>query len=76
MKEFLETYLKISFDGQLTVREGLFAAIFLVICLLVLAIIGNLIKNAVIRSRQKKKAIFSNKKNRYKSRLGKKNIKY
>lgn len=76
MIEFLETYLKIDFDGQLTVREGLFAAILVVFCLLLLAVLGNIIKNAILRSRQKKNAIFSNKKNRYKSRLGKKNIKY
>ena len=73
MKELLKTYLEVNFDGQLTVREGLLAAIFAVICLLLIAIIGNLIKNAAIRARQKKNAIFSNKKNRYKSRLGKKN---
>ena len=62
MIEFLETYLKIDFDGQLTVREGLFAAILVVFCLLLLAVLGNIIKNAILRSRQKKNAIFSNKK--------------
>ncbi len=73
---WLERYLGVVIDGEWTLKEGLIAAIVVVLCLLLLAILFNLIRDAVIRSRRKKDAIFSNQKNRYKSRLGKKKIKY
>lgn len=76
MTVFLEQYLGIVFDGELTVREGLIIAIVAVLILLVLAVMINAIRAKIARSRRKKDAIFSNQKNKYKSRLGKKHIKY
>ena len=63
--------LGIEADGILTVREGLLMAAVLVLLLLVI-----LVRGLVQRAERRKHAIFSNSKNKYKSRLGKKNIKY
>lgn len=76
MAGFLEKYLGILFDGEVTVKEGLFIAIGIMVVLIFLTVLINSIIGIVNRSKRKKTAIFSNKKNKYKSRLGKKNIKY
>ena len=65
--------LGIAADGILTVREGLLMAAAAVLVLLLLVI---LVRGLVQRAERRKHAIFSNSKNKYKSRLGKKNIKY
>ena len=65
--------LGIEADGILTVREGLLMAAAAVLVLLLLVI---LVRGLVQRAERRKHAIFSNSKNKYKSRLGKKNIKY
>lgn len=65
--------LGIAADGVLTVREGLLIAAAAVLVLLLLVI---LVRGLVQRAKRRKHAIFSNSKNKYKSRLGKKNIKY
>ena len=76
MIEFAENYLKIEADGNLTMREFLICAALLVLALLIVAIVISIIKGIMTRTYQKKHSIFRNKKNKYKSRLGKKNIKY
>jgi len=73
MVTFLETYLGICPDGVWTVKEGIFAGAAGLVVLLVAA---GIIRGLVSRRQRKKYAIFSNTKNKYKSRLGKKNIKY
>lgn len=65
--------LGIAADGVLTMREGLLIAATAVLVLLLLVM---LVRGLVQRAKRRKHAIFSNSKNKYKSRLGKKNIKY
>ncbi|MGN0713876.1 MAG: hypothetical protein ACI4LJ_08825 [Anaerovoracaceae bacterium] len=65
--------LGIAADGVLTMREGLLMAAAAVLVLLLLV---TLIRGLMHRAERRKHAIFSNSKNKYKSRLGKKNIKY
>lgn len=69
MKQFFEEKLKIAADGVLHVNEVIAAAIAVVLVLLV----ALLIRDAVRRRRSRETTIFSHRKNRYKSRLGKKN---
>ena len=72
MTDFLEKKLGILIDGVWTVKE---AAVCGAAVLLVLLAVFFVVRRLVQRSQRKKNAIFSNSKNKYKSRLGKK-IKY
>ena len=73
MADFLKNILDMNVDGTLSLKEGLLAAG------LVLAVIFAVIfvvHKSLERSHIRKTSIFRVKKNKYKSRLGKKNIKY
>jgi hypothetical protein len=69
MKEFLEEKLSIAFDGVLHVNEIIAMAIIVVVILLIILIICDKAK----KRRNRETTIFRHRKNRYKSRLGKKN---
>ena len=69
MKQFLRERLQIALDGVLHINEVIAIAIFVVALLLVIL----LIRDTVKKRRSRETRIFSNRKNRYKSRLGKKN---
>lgn len=62
--------LGIQLDGVLSVQEGLLLAAAAVALLLIVVIA---VRGLMQRVERKKHAIFSNSKNKYKSRLGKKN---
>lgn len=76
MIKFAENYMGVVADGNLTVREGLICGLLAVLALLLIVGAVMIIRSAVTHRKQKKNSIFRNKKNKYKSRLGKKNIKY
>ncbi|MCI6011267.1 MAG: hypothetical protein PUK54_07940 [Firmicutes bacterium] len=63
----------IQIDGVWSVQEGLLCAAAAVLAVLILVVV---IKRLTERAERRKHAIFSNSRNKYKSRLGKKNIKY
>lgn len=69
MKQFLRERLQIALDGVLHINEVIAIAILVVALLLVIL----LIRDTVKKRRSRETRIFSNRKNRYKSRLGKKN---
>ncbi len=70
---FAEKYLGFHADGTLTGREGIVAAVLALAALLaVFFVVAKILERIHIR----KTSIFRVKKNKYKSRLGKKNIKY
>ena len=69
MKEFLRERLHIALDGVLHVNEVIAIAILVVALLLVILLVCDTVK----KRRSREARIFSNRKNRYKSRLGKKN---
>ncbi len=69
MKEFLRERLHIALDGVLHVNEVIAIAILVVALLLVILLVCDTVK----KRRSRETRIFSNRKNRYKSRLGKKN---
>lgn len=69
MKEFLRERLHIARDGVLHVNEVIAIAILVVALLLVILLVCDTVK----KRRSRETRIFSNRKNRYKSRLGKKN---
>ena len=66
---FAEKYLGFQADGTLTGKEGMIAA---VLALAVFFAVAKILERIHIR----KTSIFRVKKNKYKSRLGKKNIKF
>lgn len=73
MTGFAEKYLGFQTDGTLTMKEGMIAAaLALAVLLAVFFIVAKILERIHIR----KTSIFRVKKNKYKSRLGKKNIKY
>lgn len=70
---FAEKYLGFQADGILTMKEGAVTAVLALTALLaVFLLVGKILERRHIR----KTSIFRVKKNKYKSRLGKKNIKY
>lgn len=69
MKEFFRDKLNIAFDGALHVNEIIAVAIVAVVVLLIVLII----RDAIKKRRNRETIIFRHRKNRYKSRLGKKN---
>ena len=69
MKEFLRERLHIALDGVLHVNEVIAIAILVVALLLMILLVCYTVK----KRRSRETRIFSNRKNRYKSRLGKKN---
>ena len=69
MKQFLRERLQIALDGVLHINEVIAIAILVVALLLVILLIRDIVK----KRRSRETRIFSNRKNRYKSRLGKKN---
>ena len=69
MKQFLRERLQIALDGVLHINEVIAIAILVVALLLVIL----LIRDTVKKRRSRETRIFRNRKNRYKSRLGKKN---
>ena len=69
MKQFLEERLNIAADGILHVNEIIALAIVAVVILLVVLLVRDKLK----KHRNKETTIFRHRKNRYKSRLGKKN---
>ncbi len=69
MKEFLRERLHIALDGVLHVNEVIAIAILVVALLLMILLVCDTVK----KRRSRETRIFSNRKNRYKSRLGKKN---
>jgi len=73
MAEFAEKYLGMNIDGTLSLKEGLVIAGLVIVLLLALFLV---IHKLTERSHIRKTSIFRVKKNKYKSRLGKKNIKY
>jgi hypothetical protein len=73
MAELVGKFPGVEVDGILTVKEGIMAgAAALLALLLVFFIVHKILERSYIR----KTSIFRVKKNKYKSRLGKKNIKY
>ena len=73
MTELVGKFPGVEVDGILTVKEGVMAgAAALLALLLVFFIVHKILERSYIR----KTSIFRVKKNKYKSRLGKKNIKY
>lgn len=73
MTSFAEKYLGFQADGILTMKEGLImAGAALAALLAVFFVVVKILERIHIR----KTSIFRVKKNKYKSRLGKKNIKY
>ena len=68
-----EKYLGFQADGTLTGKEGMIAA---VLALAVLLVVFFAVAKILERIHIRKTSIFRVKKNKYKSRLGKKNIKY
>jgi hypothetical protein len=70
---FAEKYLGFQADGTLTGKEGMIAA---VLALAVLLVVFFAVAKILERIHIRKTSIFRVKKNKYKSRLGKKNIKY
>lgn len=73
MTDFFVNLLDWDKDGVLSAKEGLAAAA--AVLLVVLAVIFLLLR-LVERNHIRKTSIFRVKKNKYKSRLGKKNVKY
>lgn len=70
---FAERYLGFQVDGVLTLKEGIIAAVLaLAVLLAVFLVVTKILERIHIR----RTSIFRVKKNKYKSRLGKKNIKY
>ena len=69
MKEFLRERLHIALDGVLHANEVIAIAILVVALLLMILLVCDTVK----KRRSRETRIFSNRKNRYKSRLGKKN---
>lgn len=73
MAELAEKYLGITVDGVMSLKEGVMAgAAALAVLFLVFFVVRKILERNYIR----KNSIFRVKKNKYKSRLGKKNIKY
>lgn len=72
MKEFLDN-LHIAHDGTLHVNEVLGLAVIGVMTLIVILIIRDIIRNIHKRLPGRKKTIFSHRKNKYKTRINKKN---
>ena len=72
MKGFLEEKLHIVHDGVLHVNEIIAIAIVAVLLIIIVLIISDAVK----RRRQRGNTIFSHRKNRYKSRLGRRRNKY
>ena len=69
MKQFLEERLNIVHDGVVHVNEIIAIAIVAVVALIIALLIMDLIK----KRKNKETTIFRHRKNKYKSRLGKKN---
>ncbi|MCI8349469.1 MAG: hypothetical protein HFE74_08575 [Firmicutes bacterium] len=69
MKQFLEEKLNIVHDGVVHVNELIAMAIVVVLLLLIVLAI----RDSVKKRKNKETTIFSHRKNKYKSRLGKKN---
>ena len=69
MKQFLEEKLNIVHDGVVHVNELIAMAIVVVLLLLIVLPI----RDSVKKRKNKETTIFSHRKNKYKSRLGKKN---
>ena len=73
MADFLKIILDMNVDGTLSLKEGLLAAgLAAAVILAAVFVVLRLLERSHIR----KTSIFRVKKNKYKSRLGKKNIKY
>ena len=70
MKKFLENKISIVQDNDLHINEVIAMAIVVVVLLLIILIIVDAIKS--YRRKKKEVVIFSHRKNKYKSRLGKK----
>lgn len=73
MADFLKKILDMNVDGTLSLKEGLLAA---GLALAVIFAVIFVVHKSLERSHIRKTSIFRVKKNKYKSRLGKKNIKY
>lgn len=69
MKRFFEERLNIAIDGTLHINEVIALAIVAVFVLLIIFTV----RDAVKRRRNRETTIFRHRKNRYKSRLGRKN---
>lgn len=69
MRRFLEEKLNIAADGMLNINEIIAVAILVVAVLLIILVIIDKVK----KRRNRETTIFKHRKNRYKSRLGKKN---
>ncbi|MBQ8563656.1 MAG: hypothetical protein IJ443_07185 [Firmicutes bacterium] len=70
---FAEKYLGMQLDGIFTWKEGIIAAVLAMVVLLAVFFV---VRKILERSHIRKTSIFRVKKNKYKSRLGKNNIKY
>lgn len=68
MGTFLKDTMHIAADGNLHVNEIILIAIAVVIAMIVVL----LIRDAVKKSASRQRTIFSHRKNRYKTRIGKK----
>ncbi|MCI8608908.1 MAG: hypothetical protein HFE73_04615 [Firmicutes bacterium] len=73
MIAWIETWLRIEIDGTFTTREWVIVGLLGLLALLIVVWISARI---ISGKKARKNSIFMKKKNRYKSRLGKKNIKY
>ena len=69
MKQFLEEKLNIVHDGVVHVNELIAMAIVVIVVLLIILLVCDKLK----KQKNKEVTIFRHRKNRYKSRLGKKN---
>ena len=72
MEDFLRDKLMIDFDGNWNLSEIAGAAILLVLAVLMLLGIIALVKRIVKTANPRKDTIFSHRKNRYKTSIGKK----
>lgn len=73
---FLMQKLNIVLDGTWQTHEIIAAAVALIVAVLLILAIVLLIRKLVIHANPRKSTIFSHRKNKYKSRIGKDNSKY
>lgn len=72
MKDFLKGKLFIAFDGEWNLSEMTATAILLVLAVILMLGIFRLVKKIIKRANPRKDTIFSHRKNRYRSSIGKK----